>query len=163
MKAEREGAVEGSNHKSRAIRLAHDFGRMSRCSQKLGNGGTQWRHPSPQLRSRKLDRAEGCLDFKDILRRRRLEVLLQGFIKGFRILLQQALQSIKLIDTPFVRLRYVGVEVCFLAVKNFAEVLHNGSFARLVRFPETRNTQPGIAPQTLTNFSTACPYRGQCE
>src|ERR1700758_1913862 len=139
MEAEREGTVEGPNHKSGAIRLPDDFGRMPRSSQKFGNGGAQRLHPFPQLRSRKLDRAEWRLDFKDVLRRRRLEVLLQGFIERFRILLQQALHSIKLIDTPFVRFCCVGVEVCLLPLKNLTKVLHKASsITHDLRFLDTR-------------------------
>ena len=53
-----------------------------------------------------------------------VEVLSHGFLETLRILLEQAFQPIELIDTPFVRLRCVAVEVLFLSFKNLTKVLH---------------------------------------
>jgi len=47
MEAEREGAVEGPNYESWAVRLSDNFGRMSRSSKEFGNGGAHRLHPLP--------------------------------------------------------------------------------------------------------------------
>src|SRR5579862_242951 len=81
-------------------------------------------HPLFQLLLREGGGSDWCHNLEDFFLTGGLEVAAHRSLKSLGALITQVLKACQLIDAPLVRLGRIRIEVCFLLVEDFLELIH---------------------------------------
>src|ERR1700691_2393898 len=97
---------------------------MSALPKGFRHDATYRLHPLFQLLLREGCGADGSHNLEYFFLTGRLEVAAHRSLKSLGVLITQVLKACQLIDTPLVRLGRVRIEMCFLLVEDFLELIH---------------------------------------
>src|SRR5258708_13068247 len=90
----------------------------------LGHNHIYGLHPLLQVLLREGDGSYRRHNLEDFLLAGRLEVAAHRTLKNLGVLIAQVLKACELVDAPFLRLRRVRIEICFLLIEDFLELIH---------------------------------------
>src|SRR5580698_7064872 len=116
--------IERANHQSDTVRLLIDLGSMSALPKGFRHDHIYRLHPLFQLLLREGGGSNWRHNLEDFFLAGGLEVAAHRSLKSFGVLIAQVLKACQLIDAPLVRLRRVRIEICFLLVEDFLELIH---------------------------------------
>src|SRR5208282_523219 len=121
---QRQWSVERSDYQRDAIGLSIDLGGVSAFPKSFGNDDIYRLHPLFQLLLREGGGSNRRHNLEDFFLTGGLEVAAHRSLKSLGVLIAQVLKACQLIDAPLVRLGRVRVEICFLLVEDFLELIH---------------------------------------
>src|SRR5271170_7532781 len=116
--------IERTNHQSDTVRFSIDLGSMSAFPKSLGNDYIHGLHPFFQFQLCESRGSYGGHDLEDFFLAGGLEVAAHRSLKSLGVLVTQVLKACQLIDAPLVRLSRVRIEIRFLLVEKFLELIH---------------------------------------
>src|SRR5271156_357668 len=116
--------VERTNHQSDTVRFSIDLGSMSAFPKGFRHDDVYRLHPLFQLLLGEGGGSNWRHNLEDFLLAGRLEVAAHRSLQSLGVLITQVLKACQLIDPPLVRLSRVRIEICFLLVEDFLELIH---------------------------------------
>src|SRR6202035_3862761 len=116
--------VEWTNHQSDAVRLSVDLGSMPALPKGFRHDDIYRLHPLFQLLLREGGGSNWRHNLEDFFLAGGLEVAAHRSLKSLGVLITQVLKACQLIDAPLVRFCRVRIEICFLLVEDFLELIH---------------------------------------
>jgi hypothetical protein len=117
------GNTPGLNYAS-DYRVSIDLGSMSALPKGLRHDHIYRLHPLFQLLLREGSGSDWRHNLEDFFLACGLEVAAHRSLKSLGVLITQVLKASQLIDAPLVRLGRVRIEICFLLVEDFLELIH---------------------------------------
>src|SRR5208282_4488907 len=130
---QRQWSIEWPDHQGDAVGLPIHFGSMPALPKCLWHDDICGLHPLFQLLLREGDGSYRRHNLEDFLLAGSLEVAAHCSLKNLGVLIAQVLKACQLVDAPLVRLSRVRIEICFLLVEDFLELIHLSSFASVCR------------------------------
>src|ERR1700688_1424787 len=121
---QRQWSIEWPDNQGDAVRFPIDFGSMPALPKGLRNDDIYRFHPLFQILLREGCGADGSHDLEYFFLAGGLEVAAHRSLKSLGVLITQVLKACQLIDAPLVRLGRVRIEICFLLVEDFLELIH---------------------------------------
>src|SRR5271169_5528198 len=121
---QRQWSIEWPDNQGDAVRFPIDFSSMPALPKGLGHNHIYGLHPLLQILLREGDGSYRCHNLEDFLLAGRLEVAAHCSLKSPGVLFAQVLKACQLIDAPLVRLGRVRIEICFLLIEDFLELIH---------------------------------------
>src|SRR5271168_4837704 len=121
---QRQWSVEWPDNQGDAVRFPIDFSSMPALPKGLGHNHIYGLHPLLQFLLREGDGAYRRHSLEDFFLAGRLEVAAHRSLKSLGVLITQVLKACQLINAPLVRLGRVRIEICFLLVEDFLELIH---------------------------------------
>src|SRR5580704_6480280 len=121
---QRQRSIEWPDNQGDAVRFPIDFSSMPALPKGLGHNHIYGLHPLFQLLLREGDGSYGRHNLEDFLLAGGLEVAAHCSLKNLGVLITQVFKACQLIDAPLVRLGRVRIEICFLLVEDFLELIH---------------------------------------
>src|SRR3984885_263035 len=116
--------IERTNHQSDTVRFSKDLGRMSALPKGFRHDDIYRLHPLFQLLLREGGGSNWRHNLEDFFLAGGLEVAAHRSLKSLGVLITQVLKACQLINAPLVRLGRVRIEICFLLVEDFLELIH---------------------------------------
>src|ERR1700691_1821656 len=116
--------IERTNHQSDTVRFSIDLGSMSALPKGFRHDDIYRLHPLFQLLLREGGGSNWRHDLEDFLLAGGLEVAAHRSLKSLGILITQVLKACQLVDAPLVRLSRIRIEICFLLLEDFLELIH---------------------------------------
>src|SRR5208282_1365983 len=101
-----------------------DFSSMPALPKGLGHNHIYGLHPLLQFLLREGDGSYRRHNLEDFFLAGGLEVAAHRSLKSLGVLITQVLKACQLINAPLVRLGRVRIEICFLLVEDFLELIH---------------------------------------
>ena len=117
-------SIERTNHQSDTVRFSIDLGSMPALPKGLRHDHIYRLHPLFQLLLREGGGSNWRHNLEDFFLAGGLEVAAHRSLKSLGVLITQVLKACQLIDAPLVRLGRVRIEICFLLVEDFLELIH---------------------------------------
>src|ERR1700722_17113116 len=116
--------IERTNHQSDTVRFSKDLGRMSALPKGFRHDDIHRLHPLFQLLLREGGGSNWRHNLEDFFLAGGLEVAAHRSLESLGVLITQVLKACQLINAPLVRLGRVRIEICFLLVEDFLELIH---------------------------------------
>src|ERR1700677_2822794 len=117
-------SIEWPDNQGDAVRFPIDFSSMPALPKGLGYNHIYGLHPLLQILLREGDGSYGRHNLEDFLLAGRLEVAAHRSLKNLGVLIAQVLKACQLVDAPLVRLSRIRIEICFLLIEDFLELVH---------------------------------------
>src|ERR1700722_20316002 len=121
---QRQWSIEWPDNQGDAVRFPIDFSSMPALPKGLGHNHIYGLHPLLQILLREGDGSYRRHNLVDCLLAGRLEVASHRILKNLGVLIAQVLKACQLVDAPLVRLSRIRIEICFLLVEDFLELIH---------------------------------------
>src|SRR3984885_4519698 len=121
---QRQWSIEWPDNQSDAVRVPIDFSSMPALPKGLGHNHVYRLHPLLQILLREGDGSYRRHNLEDFLLAGRLEVAAHRSLKNLGVLVAQVLKACQLVDAPLVRLSRIRIEICFLLIEDFLELIH---------------------------------------
>src|SRR5580658_9012970 len=121
---QRQWSIEWPDNQGDAVRFPIDFSSMPALSKGLGHNHIYGLHPFFQILLREGDGSYRRHDLEDFFLTGGFEVAAHCGLKSLGVLITQVLKACQLIDAPLVRLGRVRIEIRFLLVEDFLELIH---------------------------------------
>src|ERR1700690_1122456 len=121
---QRQWSIEWPDNQGDAVRFPIDFSSMPALPKGLGHNHIYGLHPLLQILLREGDGSYRRHNLEDFLLAGRLEVAAHRSLKNLGVLMAQVLKACQLVDAPLVRLSRIQIEICFLLVEDFLELIH---------------------------------------
>src|SRR5258708_1526699 len=121
---QRQWSVEWPDNQGDAVRFPIDFSSMPALPKGLGHNHIHGLHPLLQVLLREGYGSYRRHNLEDFLLAGRLEVAAHRSLKSLGVLITQVLKARQLIDAPLVRLSRIRIEICFLLIEDFLELIH---------------------------------------
>src|SRR6202045_2929441 len=121
---QRQWSIEWPDNQGDAVRFPIDFSSMPALPKGFRHDDIYRLHPLFQLLLREGGGSNWRHNLEDFLLAGRLEVAAHRSLKSLGVLITQVLKACQLIDAPLVRLGRVRIEICFLLVEDFLELIH---------------------------------------
>src|SRR5580698_2084968 len=121
---QRQWSIEWPDDQGDAVRFPIDFSSMPALPKGLGHNHIYGLHPLLQVLLREGDGSYRRHNLEDFLLAGRLEVAAHRSLKNLGVLIAQVLKTCQLVDAPLVRLSRIRIEVCFLLIEDFLELIH---------------------------------------
>src|SRR6202021_2403457 len=144
----RQWSIEWPDNQGDAVRSPIDFSSMPALPKGFRHDDIYRLHPLFQLLLREGGGSNWRHNLEDFFLAGGLEVAAHRSLKSLGVLITQVLKACQLIDAPLVRLARVRIEICFLLVEDFLELIH----LSLLRTSVCR-----------CRFSAASWFLGHCE
>src|SRR5580698_876908 len=116
--------IERTNHQSDTVRFSKDLGRMSALPKGFRHDDIHRLHPLVQLLLREGGGSNWRHNLEDFFLAGGLEVAAHRSLESLGVFITQVLKACQLINAPLVRLGRVRIEICFLLVEDFLELIH---------------------------------------
>src|SRR5271154_1961678 len=117
-------SIERTNHQGDTVRFSIDLGSMPGLPKGLRHDHLYRLHPLFQLLLREGGGSDWRHNLEDFFLAGGLEVAAHRTLKSLGVLIAQVLKACQLVDAPLVRLGRVRIEICFLLVEDFLELIH---------------------------------------
>src|SRR5271169_3623789 len=124
VKEQRQWSIEWTDNQGDAIRFPIDLSSMPTLPKGLGHNHIYGLHPLLQILLREGDGSYRRHNLEDFLLAGRLEVAAHRSLKNLGVLIAQVLKACQLVDAPLVRLSRIRIEICFLLIEDFLELIH---------------------------------------
>src|SRR5258708_16192694 len=124
VKEQRQWSIEWPDNQGDAVRFPIDFSSMPALPKGLGHNHIYGLHPLLQILLREGDGSCTRHNLEDFLLAGRLEVAAHRSLKNLGVLIAQVLKACHLVDAPLVRLSRIRIEICFLLIEDFLELIH---------------------------------------
>src|SRR6202046_2798895 len=121
---QRQWSIEWPDNQRDAVRFPIDFRGMPALPKGLGHNHIYGLHPLLQILLREGDGSYRGHNLEDFLLAGRLEVAAHRSLKNLGVLIAQVLKACQLVDAPLVRLSRIRIEICFLLIQDFLELIH---------------------------------------
>src|SRR6202142_850140 len=121
---QRQRSIEWPDNQGDAVRFPIHFSSMPALPKGLGHNHIYGLHPLLQILLREGDGSYRRHNLEDFLLAGRLEVAAHRSLKNLGVLIAQVLKACQLVDAPLVRLSRIRIEICFLLVEDFLELIH---------------------------------------
>src|SRR6202142_1368474 len=121
---QRQWSIEWPDNEGDAVRFPIDFSSMPALPKGLGHNHIYGLHPLLQILLREGDGSYRRHNLEDFLLAGRLEVAAHRSLKNLGVLIAQVLKAGQLVDAPLVRLSRIRIEICFLLIEDFLELIH---------------------------------------
>src|SRR5580704_9287748 len=121
---QRQWSIEWPDNQGDPVRFPIDFSSMPAVPKGLGHNHIYGLHPLFQILLREGDGSYRRHDLEDFLLAGRLEVAAHRSLKNLSVLIAQGLKPCQLVDAPLVRLSRIRIEICFLLIEDFLELIH---------------------------------------
>src|ERR1700683_3639640 len=121
---QRQWSIEWPDNQGDAVRFPIDFSSMPALPKGLGHNHIYGLHPLLQILLREGDGSYRRHNLEDFLLAGGLEVAAHRSLKNFGVLIAQVLKACQLVDAPLVRLSRIRIEICFLLIEDFLELIH---------------------------------------
>src|SRR5579862_1961761 len=121
---QRQWSVEWPDNQGDAVRFPKDVSSMPALPKGLGHNHIFGLHPLLQILLREGDGSYRRHNLEDFLLAGRLEVAAHRSLKNLGVLIAQVLKARQLVDAPLVRLGRIRIEICFLLIEDFLELIH---------------------------------------
>src|SRR5271155_3739907 len=121
---QRQWSIEWPDNQGDAVRFPINFSSMTALPKGLGHNHFHGLHPLLQILLREGDGSYRRHNLEDFLLAGSLEVAAHCSLKSLGVLFAQVLKACQLIDAPLVRLGRVRIEICFLLIEDFLELIH---------------------------------------
>src|SRR5271167_2955981 len=129
---QRQWSIEWPDNQGDAVRFPIDFSSMPTLPKGLGHNHIYGLHPLLQILLREGDGSYWRHNLEDFLLAGRLEVAAHRSLKNLGVLIAQVLKACQLVDAPLVRLSRIRIEICFLLIEDFLELIHLSLLRTLV-------------------------------
>src|SRR6202162_2359928 len=116
--------IEWTNHQSDTVRFSIDLGSMSALPKGFRHDDIYRLHPLFQLLLREGGGSNWRHNLEYFFLAGGLEVGAHRSLQSLGVLITQVLTACQLINAPLVRLGRVRIEICFLVVEDFLELIH---------------------------------------
>src|SRR3984885_10314367 len=117
-------SIERTNYQGDTVRFSIDRGSMSALPKGFRHDDIYRLHPLFQLLLREGGGSNWRHNLEDLFLAGGLEVAAHRSLKSLGVLITQVLKACQLIEAPLVRLGRVRIEICFLLVEDFLELIH---------------------------------------
>src|ERR1700684_2115373 len=117
-------SIERTNHQSDTVRFSIDLGSMPGLPKGLRHDDIYRLHPLFQVLLREGGGSDWRHNLEDFFLAGGLEVAAHRSLQSLGVLITQVPKACQLIDAPLVRLGRVRIEICFLLVEDFLELIH---------------------------------------
>src|SRR5277367_1905973 len=121
---QRQWSIEWPDHQGDAVGFPIDFSSMPALPKGLRHNDIYRLHPLFQLLLRERGGSNWRHNLEDFFLAGCLEVAAHRSLKSPGILITQVLKACQLIDAPLVRLGRIRIEICFLLIQDFLELIH---------------------------------------
>src|SRR3984893_12135774 len=121
---QRQWSIEWPDNQGDAVRFPIDFSSMPALPKGLGHNHIYRLHPLFQILLREGCGADGSHDLEYFFLTGRLEVAAHRSLQNLGVLIAQFLKAGQLIVAIIVRLGRVRIEICFLLVEKFLDLIH---------------------------------------
>src|SRR6202042_1703448 len=121
---QRQWSIEWPDNQGDAVRFPIDFSSMPALPKGLGHNHIYGLHPLLQILLREGGGSNWRHNLEDFFLAGGLEVAAHRSLKSLGVLITQVLKACQLINAPLVRLGRVRIEICFLLVEDFLELIH---------------------------------------
>src|ERR1700731_3134766 len=121
---QRQWSIEWPDNQGDAVRFPIDFSSMPALPKGFRHDDIYRLHPLFQLLLREGGGSNWRHNLEDFFLAGGLEVAAHRSLKSLGVLITQVLKACQLIDAPLVRLGRVRIEICFLLVEDFLELIH---------------------------------------
>src|SRR5271169_5371680 len=121
---QRQWSIEWPDNQGDAVRFPIDFSCMPALPKGLRNDHIYGLHPLFQLLLRERGGSNWGHNLEDFFLAGGLEVAAHRSLKNLGVLVAQVLKACQLVDAPLVRLSRIRIEICFLLVEKFLELIH---------------------------------------
>src|ERR1700731_1121051 len=129
---QRQWSIEWPDNQGDAVRFPIDFSSMPALPKGFRHDDIYRLHPLFQLLLREGGGSNWRHNLEDLFLAGGLEVAAHRSLKSLGVLITQVLKACQLIDAPLVRLGRVRIEICFLLVEDFLELIHLSLLRTLV-------------------------------
>src|SRR5208282_3717309 len=124
VKEQRQWSIEWTDNQRDAVRFPIDLSSVPTLPKGLRNDDIYRLHPLFQLLLRESGGSNWRHNLEYFFLTGGLEVAAHRSLKSLGVLIAQALKACQLIDAPLVRLGRVRIEIRFLLVEDFLELIH---------------------------------------
>src|SRR5271170_7386657 len=121
---QRQWSIEWPDNQGDAVRFPIDFSSMPALPKGLGHNHIYGLHPLLQILLREGDGSYRRHNLEDFLLAGSLEVAAHRSLKNLGVLIAQVLKACQLVDAPLVRLSRIRIEIGFLLIEDFLELIH---------------------------------------
>src|ERR1700693_6370536 len=116
--------MEGPDNQGDAVRFPIDFRSMPALPKSFAHNHIYGLHPLLQILLRERDGSYRRHNLEDFLLTGPLEVAAHRSLENLGVLIAQVLKTCQLVDAPLVRLSRIRIEICFLLIEDFLELIH---------------------------------------
>src|SRR6202051_5278153 len=121
---QRQRSIERADYQSHAIGLSIDPGSMSALPKGFRHDDFYRLHPLFQLLLREDGGSNWRHNLEDFFLAGGLEVAAHRSLQSLGVLIAQVLKARQLVDAPLVTLSRIRIEICFLLIEDFLELIH---------------------------------------